>query len=409
MARLSFCIFGVLCALVASTECPVTADEELVQSMRTEFLQSSSKVRKAPQKRKLSKKLVAFEPVSSAKRRTSELLKDGGNNLKKNSHDSPSHLDLPKMDASASNLAEPDYDWCHMDGKSYCTTVLNQHIPQYCGSCWAHGSTSALADRIKIARKAMGSDINLAVQHVLNCANADPNVSMGTCYGGYSLSVYSWIYFLSRETGTGITYASEQQYMACSSDSKVGFCPYWEWNCDALNIARTCSTFPESGGTCTGLSRFPNATIKEFGSISGADEMMTEIYHRGPIQCGIDANYLLDYQSGIIVDTPGDYVDHIVSVTGWGTDEDSGTKYWWVRNSWGASWGEMGFVRVGFGNLFIEEECAYAIVDKFTDMENQDAHAYENGSNYEMESWDQSLDALCDRRRSLLQQNKSSK
>jgi len=35
----------------------------------------------------------------------------------------------------------------------------------------AHGSLSALADRIKIARNASlgGDDINLSVQHVLNC------------------------------------------------------------------------------------------------------------------------------------------------------------------------------------------------------------------------------------------------
>ena len=54
----------------------------------------------------------------------------------------------------------------------------NQHIPQYCGSCWAHGALSALGDRIKIARNAKGIDINLAVQHLLNCGN------VGTCYGG---------------------------------------------------------------------------------------------------------------------------------------------------------------------------------------------------------------------------------
>ena len=35
-------------------------------------------------------------------------------------------------------------------------------------------------------------------------------------------------------------------------------------------------------------------------------------------------------------------VDHIVSITGWGTAHD-GTKFWTVRNSWGEAWGEMGF------------------------------------------------------------------
>jgi cathepsin X len=40
---------------------------------------------------------------------------------------------------------------------------------QYCGSCWAHGAASALADRIKIANDAKGPDVNLAIQYILNC------------------------------------------------------------------------------------------------------------------------------------------------------------------------------------------------------------------------------------------------
>jgi len=266
-----------------------------------------------------------------------------------------------------------DFNWCNKDGVNYCTMSRNQHIPQYCGSCWAHGTVSALGDRIKIARKAKGVDINLAIQHVLNCGD------VGSCYGGSIDGVYQWLQKISK-TGTGISYETSQPYLACSSDSKEGFCQHVDTSCKAINVARTCGSFSKEGGDCSGLSTFPNATIEDFGSISGKEAMMKEIYARGPIACGIDANPLLNFNSGIMKEK-GEGVDHVVSVTGWGTDPEDGF-YWIVRNSWGEYWGEMGFVRVAEGALLLEDQCSWAVPQTFTaaELDNQ-IPCHEGGDN----------------------------
>merc|ERR1712032_649925 len=92
----------------------------------------------------------------------------------------------------------PDnFSWCDQNGTNYCTVSRNQHIPQYCGSCWAFGSISALGDRIKIARKAQGVEITPSVQHLLNCGDA------GSCYGGSIDGPYQWIHRIS-QNGAGI-------------------------------------------------------------------------------------------------------------------------------------------------------------------------------------------------------------
>jgi len=287
-----------------------------------------------------------------------------------NSSEQSSHLML-----EAPQDMPREFTWCNKDGKNYCTMSRNQHIPQYCGSCWAHGAISALGDRVKIARGAQGVDVNLAVQHVLNCGG------VGSCHGGSIDGTYQWIHSISKNTGSGVSYETSNPYIACSSESREGFCPHANTKCNALNVARTCGSFDKEGGACTGLSAYPNVTVSEYGSISGRDAMMKEIYNRGPIACGIDAMPLLNFESGIATDR-GSGVDHVISVVGWGEDKASNQQYWIVRNSWGEYWGEMGYVRVAFGALQVESQCSWAVPGSYTAIEKDNqVHCHEGGDN----------------------------
>jgi len=322
------------------------------------------------------KSAVAFALVLSARadgrQRRSELLSQEvqeGMGIKWRGNSSNSHELLSSV------LDMPDeFTWCNKDGKSYCTMSLNQHIPQYCGSCWAHGTVSALADRIKIARNAEGVDVNPSVQHVLNCGG------VGSCHGGSIDGTYQWLKTVSDSGSGGLSYATAQPYMACSSESTEGFCKHADWTCKPENVARTCGSFDQEGGDCSGLSSYPNVTISDYGSISGKEAMMKEIFTRGPIACGIDAPPLLNYENGVIT-KKGTDIDHVVSVVGWGKDEKVG-GYWIVRNSWGEYWGEMGYVRVGFGALSLEGQCSWAVVKDFTAPEKTNqVHCHEGGDN----------------------------
>merc|ERR1712136_534927 len=176
---------------------------------------------------------------------------------------------------------------------------------------------------------------NPSVQHILNCGG------VGSCHGGSVDGPYQWLKKIS-STGSGISYETSQPYMACSSESKEGFCPNADWTCTPLNIAQTCGSFDSEGGSCSGLNAYPNATISDYGSISGVSAMQNEIYQRGPIA--------------------------------WGKDASQG-QYWIVRNSWGEYWGEMGYVRVAFGALNVESQCSWAVVQSYTAAElNNQVH-----------------------------------
>jgi cathepsin X len=264
------------------------------------------------------------------------------------------------------------FSWNNIAGVNYLTKNLNQHIPVYCGSCWAHGSISSLADRIKIRRKAAWPDINLSIQFLLNCQMG------GSCNGGDHLATYKAIH----EYGS-IPYDDCMIYQACSSDSSEEGCKNNKqmFECTATNICKTCDTFTNRGGTCSPIMHYPNATIASYGAVKGSADMMAEIYKNGPIACGINAEEIVDYTGGVL-DLPHQLkmINHIISVVGWGYDEAINKQYWIIRNSWGSYWGELGFLRLVLGEnqLGIEKTCAFAIPGNWT---MQNVPCYEDGSN----------------------------
>lgn len=271
--------------------------------------------------------------VTSAKRPSEIWFSEEVRNL---NLDSPLHA-APHTYLNATALPE-SFDWHDVNGTSYVTHSLNQHIPQYCGSCWAHGAVSALADRVKIARRARGSDINFSIQSILNCGAK----TAGSCHGGSALGAYKFI----SDQGF-IPYDTCQPYLACSAESSEGFCPHVDTTCSAYNTCRTCSTFDAMGGHCEKIAEVPGARIKDYGRVIGEDNIAAEIYARGPVACGINAGPALNYTTGIFDDIHASRdVDHIISVTGWGYDSSTGKQYWNVRNSWGQYWGELGYMYV---------------------------------------------------------------
>ena len=274
-----------------------------------------------------------------------------------------------------------NFVWSDVKGHNYLTKNLNQHVPQYCGSCWAHGAMSALADRIKIANGPdhKGPDVDLAIQFILNCGTE----VAGSCHGGSATGAYQFV----KEAGF-VPYDTCLQYEACSAESSEGSCaavtPSGEgasdrYACNPINTCRTCSTFSDMGGFCSALDVFPNATVGEYGEVRGEDAIMAEVFARGPVAAGVDATILDEYQGGIITDTPEYEINHIVSIVGWGETED-GLKYWVVRNSWGHYWGEMGFFRIvrGVKAIGIEDECSWATPATWT---HYNVACFEDGSN----------------------------
>jgi len=179
-----------------------------------------------------------------------------------------------------------------------------------CGSCWAFAGTEAMETSVA---QETGRVVALSTQNVVSCA-PNPHHCGGTGGCGGATADIAYEYTI----GHGV--ASEAAY------------PY---------RAQT--------GTCN-ESIPKTARIKGFVKVAENNytQIMNALAGVAPLAVNVDANPWGSYSSGVFTGCQFRDIDvnHVVQVVGYGTDAARGKDYWIVRNSWGAGWGEKGYMRL---------------------------------------------------------------
>ncbi|GAB2231483.1 hypothetical protein Drorol1_Dr00010491 [Drosera rotundifolia] len=145
----------------------------------------------------------------------------------------------------------------------------------------------------------------------------------GSCGCCWAFSAVASTEGIIQIKGGNLTSLSEQEIVDC--DLPMGTC-----NTNAGPVAATLSTYQDVPS---------NSESALLNAVAGQ-----------PVSVAIDAsgNDFHFYSEGVFSGPCGTNLDHAVTVVGYGTTSD-GTDYWIVKNSWGTSWGEQGYIRMQRG------------------------------------------------------------
>jgi C1A family cysteine protease len=185
-----------------------------------------------------------------------------------------------------------------------------------CGSCWSFSSTGALEGGV-VAVKG-GALTSLSEQHLVDCDNRQNGGTDMGCNGGWMDAAFDWA-----AANGGL--CSEAGYPYVSGTTKD------EGTCKMSS----CGTkYAQPKG-------HSDVTTKDDGAFIAALNIQ-------PVAVAIQANQpaFQLYKSGVMTGSCGDSLDHGVLAVGY--DADS----YIVKNSWGASWGESGYIRLGRGESY---------------------------------------------------------
>jgi len=194
-------------------------------------------------------------------------------------------------------------DW---RAKGYVTEVKNQ---AHCGSCWAFSATGSMEGA---HFKSTGKLVSLSEQNLVDCSRKEHNMG---CMGGLMDNAFKYVI-----ANHGIDTEASYPYNATT------------------------------GKTCKFNQTNIGANITSFTDIPRNSEMDLQKASAtiGPISVGIDASRptFHFYKSGVYHDhkCSSVHLDHGVLVVGYG--QEKGKDYWLVKNSWGATWGEKGYIKM---------------------------------------------------------------
>lgn len=227
---------------------------------------------------------------------------------------------LSNKESSISDNLPNEIDWTQ---KGAVTPVKNQG---QCGSCWAFSTTGSIEGAWFIKT---GELVSLSEQQLVDCSGPEGNMG---CNGGLMDQAFKYVIM-----NGGICAESNYSYSGIQGNCK----------------------------SCT-----PVAKISSYIDVTAnnTEALMTAVAQQ-PVSVAVEADGL-DWQfyfGGIVTDACGTNLDHGVLVVGYGTQETSQPQdYWKVKNSWGADWGEQGYIRLGRGSKFEPSgECGILMVPSY--------------------------------------------
>jgi uncharacterized repeat protein (TIGR01451 family) len=244
--------------------------------------------------------------------------------------------DVGPIDSAAVPTA---YEWCSSGG---CTPVKNQG---QCGSCWAFATVGVVESLIKIGD---GVTRDLAEQYLVSC-----NMDFWGCNGGSKAFDYFIDKYVPTETAAGAVYETDYPYT--SGTTKVT-------------------------GICTGSPHTKHEKLISWHQVAGGAQYPTvaqikqAIYDYGPVYVSVCAGSAFQAYDGGIFNTDESAAcspyptNHGVVLVGW--DDNQGV--WYLRNSWGTSWGESlaggGYMRIAYGTSNVGRLPAYAVYELHPDV-----------------------------------------